>query len=135
MDNVSEERRSEIMSRIRGKNTKPELLVRRLVHSWGYRFRVHRSDLPGSPDIVFPKLRKIIFVHGCFWHRHLGCKYAYNPKSRIDFWQKKFEANIKNDDLAIKKLVDLNWDVLVVWECQIRDLLFLETTLRQFLEK
>ena len=96
-DILSKERRSWNMSRIRGSDTKPELLVRSLLHRMGYRFRLHRKDLPGRPDIVLPKYRTVIFVHGCFWHRHKGCKYAYTPKSRTDFWQNKFQGTVERD--------------------------------------
>ena len=94
VDNLTQEKRSWNMSRIKDKNTKPELVVRSILHRMGYRFRLHRKDLPGKPDIVLPKYKTVIFVHGCFWHRHKGCKYAYQPKSRVDFWQKKFKGNI-----------------------------------------
>jgi len=109
------------MSRIRGKNTSPELIVRRLLHGLGYRYRLHRKDLPGTPDIAFPGRRKVVMVHGCFWHRHLGCRYAYEPKSRKDFWARKFERNVKRDREARRALMDNGWEVMVVWECEIKD--------------
>ena len=109
------------MSRIQGRGTKPELIVRRIAHNLGFRFRLHRKDLPGSPDIVFPRHRTIIFVHGCFWHRHKGCRYAYRPKSRIQFWTKKFEENVARDARNEIALRDLGWRVLVIWECETRD--------------
>lgn len=109
------------MSRIRSRDTKPELIVRRLLHRMGYRFRLHRKDLPGSPDIVLPKYKTVIFVHGCFWHRHEGCRYAYNPKSRVDFWQKKFLQNVERDRKVRHELIELGWRVLVVWECETKD--------------
>lgn len=97
MDIFSAEKRGEIMSRIRSKGTKPEMIVRRLAHGLGYRFRLHRKDLPGSPDLTFPRLRKIIFVNGCFWHHHRGCRAATTPVTRADFWTAKFEANRARD--------------------------------------
>lgn len=121
MDTLSEEKRSWNMSRIRSRDTKPELIVRRLLHRMGYRFRLHRKDLPGSPDIVLPRDRTVIFVHGCFWHRHEGCRCAYNPKSRVDFWQKKFLQNVERDRKVRHELKNLGWRVLVVWECETKD--------------
>lgn len=121
MDNISEVHRSWNMSRIKGKNTKPELLVRSLLHRMGYRFRIHCKDLPGKPDVVFPKYKTVIFVHGCFWHRHDGCKYAYSPKSRMDFWGKKFNATIERDKKKTAILRASGWYVIVVWECELKD--------------
>lgn len=106
------------MSRIRGRDTQPELLVRSALHRAGYRFRLHRKDLPGRPDIVLPKYHTVVFVHGCFWHRHAGCRFTYTPKSRIAFWQNKFDANVERDRLARDKLRRLGWTVVTVWECQ-----------------
>ncbi len=117
-DIVNAAKRSEIMSRIKGRNTKPELIVRRIAHGLGFRFRLHRGDLPGSPDMVFPRYRTVVFVHGCFWHRHDGCQYAYRPKSRIQFWTKKFEENVARDARNEIALRDLGWRVLVIWECE-----------------
>lgn len=116
-DTLTRAQRSALMSKIRGKNTQPELRVRGLAHSLGYRFRLHRRDLPGSPDIVFPGLKKAIFVHGCFWHRH-GCGRAYTPKTRTEFWTRKFAANVARDTRAQVALQRAGWDVLVIWECQ-----------------
>jgi len=121
-DVFSKSKRSEVMSKIRGKNTKPELAVRSILHRMGYRFRLHRRDLPGCPDIVLPKYKTVIFVHGCFWHRHPKCKYAYNPKSRKTFWQKKFRQNVEQDKKVRKKLTRLGWKVIVIWECEIKNL-------------
>ncbi len=126
MDSLSKEQRSWNMSRIRNRDTKPELIVRSLLHKKGYRFRVHRKDLPGRPDIVLSRLKKIIFVHGCFWHRHDGCRYAYTPKSRVDFWQDKFKQNIKRDKKVQDALVQLGWQVYTIWECEIKNLDLLE---------
>jgi DNA mismatch endonuclease (patch repair protein) len=110
-----------MMGRIRGKNTKPELLVRSVAHRLGYRFRLHRRDLPGSPDLVFPSRRKVIFVHGCYWHRHPGCRFAYTPKSNVDFWLGKFQANQARDAVVLTKLKEAGWDPLVIWECESAD--------------
>ncbi len=119
-DIVSTERRSRMMSGIRSKNTQPEILVRKALFSAGYRFRLHRRDLPGNPDIVLPRRRVAIFVHGCFWHGHEKCSLAKVPSTRADFWQRKFEANRKRDRNSVEKLVFAGWRVLVVWECFIR---------------
>lgn len=121
-DRLSKEHRSWNMSRIRGKDTKPEKLVRSLLHRMGYRFRLHRRDLPGKPDIVLPKYKTVIFVHGCFWHRHKGCKYAYSPKSRVDFWQDKFRKNVDRDRKVRRSLKSKGWRVIIVWACQTEDL-------------
>lgn len=110
------------MSGIKGKNTKPELLLRSALHAQGFRFRIQRKDLPGKPDIVLPKYKTIIFVHGCFWHRHPGCKYAYTPKSNVEFWTNKLEGNVTRDRITKEKLEALQWRVLIIWECQISDL-------------
>ena len=115
------EKRSEIMSRIRGRDTKPEMIVRRIAHGLGFRFRLHRRDLPGSPDLVFPKHRAVIMVHGCFWHRHPGCKYASSPKTRVRFWEDKFEGNVVRDRRNEEALHELGWRVMVIWECETRD--------------
>lgn len=109
---------SERMSRIRSKNTAPELHVRRLLHRLGYRYRLHQKGLPGSPDIVFKGRRKAIFVHGCFWHQHLGCKVSHIPKSNSQYWREKLERNRERDSLNLHSLVDMGWDVLVIWECE-----------------
>ena len=119
-DVFSTSKRSEVMSRIRGKDTTPELQVRSIVHRLGYRFRLHARDLPGSPDLVLPRLATVIFVHGCFWHRHRGCRYATTPKSRRAFWQAKFDANVARDTRVSARLRRLGWSVLTVWECQLR---------------
>lgn len=119
MDRLSKERRGWNMSRIRGKDTSPEKTVRSFIHRLGYRFRLHRRDLPGQPDIVLPRLRAVIFVHGCYWHRHKGCKYAYTPKTRIEFWQRKFDDNVERDKQVLKSLRKRGWRILLAWECQI----------------
>ena len=119
MDTLTKEKRSWNMSRIKSKDTKPEVWVRSKLHTAGYRFRLHVKGLPGRPDIVLPKYNTIIFVNGCFWHRHKGCKYAYKPKTRVDFWNQKLNRNIKRQDEVIKELRDLEWKVLVIWECEV----------------
>lgn len=133
-DVLSPEQRRRNMSRIRGRDTGPERIVRSMLHRMGYRFRLHRRDLPGRPDIVLPRLRSVIFVHGCFWHRHKGCRYATTPKTRAEFWQKKFEENVERDRRNVAALRKEGWRVLCVWECETRDPVALESQLRTFLE-
>jgi len=118
-DTISPARRSWNMSRIKSKNTKPEMIVRSTLHKMGYRFCLHRKDLPGTPDIVLPKYKTVIFVQGCFWHRHQGCRFAYTPKSRPEFWEKKFAENMARDAVNQVELRRLGWKVLIIWECQI----------------
>lgn len=118
MDSLSREHRSWNMSRIRGKDTRPELRVRSALHRLGYRFRLNRRDLPGKPDIVLPRYQTVIFVHGCFWHRHPGCRFAYTPKSRVEFWQAKFQRNVERHREVEEELTTLGWRVLVIWECE-----------------
>lgn len=120
MDVHSPVQRSFNMSRIRGKDTDPEMAVRRWLWANGYRYRLHRKDLPGQPDIVLPKYRAVILVHGCFWHRH-GCKYTTWPATRREFWNLKFEENIDRDKRNQKQLIDAGWRALVLWECEIRN--------------
>lgn len=120
-DVVSPNVRSRIMSGIKGRNTQPEILVRRLLFASGYRFRLHRRDLPGTPDIVMPGRKIAIFVHGCFWHFHRGCRLAKMPASRVDFWSAKLESNEQRDKRSTQKLQELGWRVLCVWECATRD--------------
>lgn len=122
MDRLSKQHRSWNMSRIRGCNTKPEVAVRSILHRMGFRFRLHAKDLPGRPDILLPKYRTALFVHGCFWHRHPGCKFAYQPKSRTAFWTQKFKANVERDRNTRAALHGLDWNVVVVWECELRDI-------------
>jgi len=121
VDKLTKEKRSWNMSRIRGKDTKPEKIVRSALHKNGYRFRLNRKDLPGKPDIVLPKYKSVILVHGCFWHRHPRCKFAYNPKSRETFWQKKFSENVERDRFVKKELRKEGWKVIVVWECELKN--------------
>lgn len=133
MDTVSAARRSEIMSRVRSVNTGPELAVRRLAHGLGYRFRLHRRDLPGRPDLVFSGRQKVIFVHGCFWPRHEGCALARMPKSRVEFWRGKLEGNARRDGRNERALRRVGWGVMTIWECQTRDLARLATRIGRFL--
>jgi len=119
-DVFSEEDRSRVMSKVHGKNTAPELKVRRLLHALGYRYTLHEKTLPGHPDIVFTRRRKAIFVHGCFWHQHPGCKAADRPSSNTGYWQKKLERNIERDLLTTQTLEEKGWKVFIVWECEIR---------------
>jgi DNA mismatch endonuclease (patch repair protein) len=133
MDHITADRRSENMRRIRGKDTSPEMAVRRLVHGMGYRYRLHVEKLPGSPDLVFAGRRKIILVHGCFWHRHPKCRKATMPKTRIDFWQEKFEKNVFRDRRNISELKKAGWSVLVIWECELGDSVHLTSKVAEFL--
>jgi DNA mismatch endonuclease, patch repair protein len=120
MSKVDAETRSRMMAAIRGKNTKPEMAVRKLLHSLGFRFRIHRRDLAGNPDIVLPKYRLAIFVHGCFWHQHPGCEYAVLPKSNARFWAEKLSANGVRDGVALSALHEEGWRTLIVWECSLK---------------
>jgi DNA mismatch endonuclease (patch repair protein) len=119
MDIWSKQKRSEVMSHIRSKNTKPELAVRSMLHRNGFRFRVHRRDLPGCPDIVLPKYRAVVFVHGCFWHLHEGCRDGTVPKTQHEKWKAKLERNVERDKLHYDCLKNAGWKVLVLWECEI----------------
>lgn len=118
-DIVSEEQRSYIMSKVASKDTKPELLVRSFLHRSGFRFRVHEKKLPGRPDLVLPKHQAVVFVHGCFWHRHNGCAKATMPATRVEFWREKFERNVARDLTNQADLRNLGWRVIVLWECEI----------------
>lgn len=135
MDQISPERRSWNMSRIRSKNTTPELKVRSMLHRMGYRFRLHRKDLPGKPDIVLSRYKKIIFVHGCFWHSHSCKKGQHLPGTRIDYWKSKLAKNKERDNAAIIKLHNMGWKVLVVWECETKDEAVLKNLLYQYICK
>ena len=133
-DVLTAEQRAYCMSRIRGKDTKPEIIVRQIVHCMGYRFRLHQRELPGSPDIVLPRHRKVIFVHGCFWHRH-RCRYGrVRPATNREFWEKKRQGNVDRDRKNMRALKRMGWRVLVIWECWTRDIEKLEHRLRCFLE-
>ncbi|WP_158790788.1 very short patch repair endonuclease [Granulicella sp. L60] len=132
-DRVDRQTRSAMMASVRSKNSRPELLVRSLVHRLGYRYRLHASDLPGSPDIVFRAKRKVIFVHGCFWHRHKGCPKTTMPESRTEFWKTKFEANVLRDLRVEQALKDAKWSVVTIWQCEIKDAEQLAKRLERFL--
>ncbi|GAG45602.1 unnamed protein product, partial [marine sediment metagenome] len=132
-DVFSPEKRSEIMSRIKGADTKPELIVRRALHRLGFRFRLHASNLPGKPDIVLPKYKAAVFVNGCFWHSHPGCRRATVPKTRSEYWQVKLRRNRDRDKRSISALRGDGWDVLVVWECETGDVQQLSSRLTAFL--
>lgn len=122
------------MGQVKGRDTRPEKLVRSLLHRLGYRFRLQRGDLPGKPDIVLPRLRVVIFVHGCFWHRHPGCKRASMPAANAVYWRRKFEQNVVRDAASKEALEMLGWNVLTIWECELRDLPALSNRLKNFLE-
>ena len=132
-DNRSPESRSALMSRIGSKNTAPEMIVRKLLYALGYRYRLHRKDLPGKPDIVFQSRRKAIFVHGCFWHGH-GCRIGRPPKTRPEFWLPKLDANRRRDADNLAELERRGWQVLVVWQCQTKDAAELASRLTHFLD-
>lgn len=119
-DRISQEHRSWNMSRIKGKDTGPEMKLRSMLHRAGYRFRLHTSELPGRPDIVLAKYRTVVFVHGCYWHRHPGCPDATTPKSRTEFWQKKFRDTVERDKRKVEELEKLGWHVITVWECELK---------------
>ena len=121
MDNLTKKKRSWNMSRIKSKDTKPEMVIRTKLHKAGYRFRLHVKGLPGKPDIVLPKYSSIIFVNGCFWHRHKGCKYAYKPKTRVNFWEEKLNRNIKRQKEVVNQLKKLGWKVFTIWECETKN--------------
>ena len=125
--------RRSLMARVKSKDSKPELAARRSAHALGHRFRLHRRDLPGTPDLVFPRLKKVIFVHGCFWHRHPGCSRTTSPKTRTDYWDDKFAENVARDAARLRELEALGWKTLVVWECETFDREALSKRLSAFL--
>ncbi len=133
-DNMTPEQRSRRMALVRSVDTKPEMLVRRLIFGMGYRYRLHCRDLPGTPDLVFRSRKAVVFVHGCFWHRHEGCALARLPKSRVEFWRLKLDGNQERDARKIKALLDTGWRVFVVWECELKDKEALVARLRRFLD-
>ncbi|WP_353619084.1 very short patch repair endonuclease [Stappia sp. BW2] len=135
MDKLDPERRSQNMARVHGKNTEPEMRVRRIAHRIGLRFRLHRADLPGRPDLVFPRYRLAVFVHGCFWHRHTDCSRASMPATRREFWKAKFEANVARDRTQQAALLALGWTVLVLWECELKDESSIEKRLRAAIDR
>jgi len=122
------------MSHISGKDTKPEILVRSLLHRMGYRFRLHKKNMPGKPDIVLPKYKKVIFVHGCFWHGHENCPRSKRPSTNVEFWNKKIDANIERDKKIIKSLEYLGWKTLIIWTCEIKNEDALKHKLISFME-
>lgn len=134
MDVFTKEKRSRIMSKVKGRDTKPERLVRSLLHGMGYRFRLHRRDLPGNPDIVLPKHRKVIFVHGCFWHGHEDCSRSKRPTSNRMFWDEKLNKNIQRDKSNILTLRNMGWTPLIIWTCEIKDIEDLKMKIQNFLE-
>lgn len=134
-DRVTPDKRSRMMAQVKGRNTRPEIVVRRVLHGMGYRFRLHRKDLPGCPDIVLPKHHKIIFVHGCFWHGHAGCRRSARPSSNQEFWNRKIDANIARDTSNIFILEHMGWKVLVIWECKTRSAEELNAVLTDFMMK
>lgn len=135
-DSLTAAERSQRMGMVRGKDTRPELVVRKLVHAMGFRYALHRRDLPGRPDLVFAPRKKVIFVHGCFWHRHSSskCRLARLPKTRLNFWLAKLESNRLRDEKNMRALRSLGWKILLVWECQLSDIEQLKNKLRRFLE-
>jgi DNA mismatch endonuclease, patch repair protein len=134
MDNLTPSERSVRMSQIRSKHTQPELRVRGLVHRLGYRFRLHRKDLPGAPDMVFPGRKKVVFVHGCFWHCHSRCNVSHLPKTRRAYWRDKLVGNVERDKANRRRLRQSGWSVLIVWECETRDIEKLRNRVRTFLD-
>ncbi len=132
MDTVSPKERSRIMASVPQRHSTPEIAVRRLVHSMGYRYRLHRRDLPGTPDLTFISRRKVIFVHGCFWHRH-GCRLTTTPETNAEFWANKFRENQERDERVVRQLTRAGWGVLVVWQCEIKDEGELAARIRSFL--
>ena len=120
-DHLTKEKRSWNMSRIKSKDSVPEIRVRKLLHSLGFRYKLYDPKLPGKPDLVFPKYKTVLFVHGCFWHRHKGCKYAYMPKTRQNFWKTKFNSNIERDIKVQKQLNSSGWKILIIWECELSE--------------
>lgn len=133
-DRISKQKRSWNMSRIRGRNTKPELIVRSLLHRMGFRYRLHVRGLPGCPDIVLRKYKIVLLVHGCFWHRH-GCKSTATPKSNTLFWQTKFDSNVARDATVVKQLRACGWRVLTIWACKVKDEVKLKKQLERFFAK
>lgn len=134
MDHVGAVERSAIMAAVKSSGSKPEMALRRILHGAGYRYALHRADLPGKPDLVFAPRRKIVFVHGCFWHRH-GCRYTTTPKTRTRFWEEKFAANVVRDRRVRRALRAMGWQCLVVWQCQLKDIDKVRRRAEEFLER
>lgn len=135
VDTVSPEVRSRIMARVKSKGMKPEMKVRRLLHGMGYRYRLHRSDLPGRPDLVFPSRRKVVFVNGCFWHYHRGCERVRIPSTNREYWVAKLERNRDRDERNLELLEESGWGVMTAWECELRDMETATGRLVEFLER
>jgi DNA mismatch endonuclease, patch repair protein len=134
VDKLTQQRRSANMRQIRSKDTAPELAIRRIAHGMGYRYRLHRKDLPGKPDLTFPGRKKVVFLHGCFWHQHQGCREGRLPRTHAEYWGPKLAHNCERDALAVSKLKALGWDVLTLWECEVeKDPTSVSRRLRQFL--
>jgi DNA mismatch endonuclease (patch repair protein) len=134
-ERLTQAERSRLMAAVKSRDTTPEMVVRRLVHRLGYRFRLHRRDLPGTPDLVLPRLRKVINVHGCFWHMHACQRRRRDPVNNADYWRRKREGNVARDARNVKKLSRRGWKILVVWECQTRDILKLTARIATFLKR
>lgn len=134
MDTLTPAQRSRLMSHVRSTDTSVELRVRRLVHEMGFRYRLHQANLPGKPDLVFASRRAVIFVHGCFWHRHQNCRYATTPKTRVAFWKAKFKRNVERDAETLNALNKLGWRALVIWQCELSDCPILKMKIRKFLD-
>ena len=132
-EKLNPEQRSRNMAAVKNKNTAPEIIVRKTLHRLGYRFRLHRRDLPGNPDIVLPKYRAVIFVHGCFWHGHPGCSRASRPRTNAEFWNTKLDKNLRRDQEVQARLHALGWRVLVIWQCRTKDREQLEQQINHFL--
>ena len=135
VDIYSKQKRSDIMRGVRSSNTEPEIRIRKLLHSLGYRFRLYRSDLPGKPDIVLSKYKSVIFIHGCFWHHHNGCKKSVLPKSNRKFWKDKIFDNVKRDNRLKSELENLGWKVLVLWECEVNQHILIKSRIKEFLKE
>lgn len=134
VDTISAQHRSAVMARIRSKDTSPELMVRRIAYAMGFRYRLHVATLPGKPDLVFRRLRKIVQVHGCFWHQHEGCGDSHIPKSSVEYWKPKLTRNVDRDVENLKRLKALGWRVLIVWDCELRNVRIVTKRIRKFLE-
>ena len=134
-DTMTPEQRHRCMAAIKGKDTKPEMIVRRYLHALGFRYGLHNRKLPGSPDLIFRSFKTVVFIHGCFWHGHDGCKYYRLPKSNVEFWQQKIERNRQRDEETTAKLIEKGWNVITVWECDLRDKSRRETTLSSLSNK
>jgi DNA mismatch endonuclease (patch repair protein) len=136
MDTISPQQRSGVMRRVRSKNTKPEMTVRRLTHAMGYRYRLHVNSLPGKPDLVFSRRKKVIFVHGCMWHGHEGCSNNRRPSTRTDYWNPKLDGNKSRDNLNVQMLCEAGWQVLIIWECEVKkDVKAMSKRISDFLEQ